>query len=79
MKQASVCKWDLEFQFKEEIQVKEFFRILMEQENLIYDFSCETGLTDSSQLHTVTISGSWANNLSAIAKILETVDYKGVN
>jgi len=75
MKRASVCEWTLQFQFKDEEQIKKFFSELMKVD-LLYDFSLEKELTDTSEIYIVEISSHWANNLISIAKILEEIDYK---
>jgi hypothetical protein len=75
MKKASVCEWTLNFQFKDEEQVRKFFSELIKSD-FVYDFSLEKGLTETGEIYTVEISSLWAANLTHIAKILETVDYK---
>ena len=75
MKRASVCEWTLQFQFKDEEQIKKFFSELMKAD-VLYDFSLEKELTDMSEIYTVEISSTWAHNLISIAKILEEIDHK---
>jgi hypothetical protein len=72
---ASICTWELEFYFRKEEQIREFITLLM-KEDILYDFEYEKTLQETSTLHYIRISGCWANNLVAVAKLADSVDYK---
>jgi hypothetical protein len=72
---ASICTWELEFHFRKEEQIREFIALLM-KEDVLYDFEYEKTFDETSTLHYIRISGSWANNLVAVAKLADKVDYK---
>jgi len=72
---ASICTWELEFHFRCEEQIRNFISLLM-KEDVLYDFEYEKMLDETSTLHYIRISGSWANNLVAVSKIADSVDYK---
>jgi hypothetical protein len=71
----SICTWELELYFRKEEQIREFISLLL-KEDVLYDFEYEKILDEASTLHYVRISGSWANNLVAVAKLADRVDYK---
>ena len=71
---ASICTWELHFHFRCEEQIRNFIALLMKED--LYDFEYEKMLDETSTLHYIRISGSWANNLVAIAKLADKVDYK---
>lgn len=73
---ADICHWHLEFSFYDKEKVIEFLRLLLEKD-IDFPFSYEMVLTETRTKHVVTIEDmSWANNLTAVAKILEKVDYR---
>jgi hypothetical protein len=72
---ASICTWELEFHFRKEEQIREFIALLM-KEDVLYDFEYEKTFDETSTLYHIRISGSWANNLVAVAKLADKVDYK---
>jgi hypothetical protein len=72
---ASICTWELEFHFRKEEQIREFIALLM-KEDVLYDFEYEKTFDETSTLHYIRISGSWASNLVAVAKLADRVDYK---
>jgi hypothetical protein len=72
---ASICTWELEFHFRKEEQIREFIALLM-KEDVLYNFEYEKTFDETSTLHYIRISGSWANNLVAVAKLADSVDYK---
>lgn len=53
------------------------------KEDVLYDirflFEYEKTLNQTSTLYYIRISGSWANNLVAVAKLADRVDYKHDN
>jgi hypothetical protein len=72
---ASICTWELEFHFRKEEQIREFIALLM-KEDVLYNFEYEQTFDETSTLYYIRISGSWANNLVAVAKLADKVDYK---
>jgi hypothetical protein len=72
---ASICTWELEFYFRDNTQIREFVKLLMEDE-IDFDFEYEKVLDETSELHYITVKGSWANNLVRVAKMAKKVDYK---
>jgi hypothetical protein len=72
---ASICTWELELHFRKEEQIREFIALLM-KEDVLYDFEYEKTFDETSTLHYIRIRGSWANNLVAVAKLADSVDYK---
>jgi len=73
---TDICKWHLEFSFKEKERVVEFLRILMDQD-IDFPFSYQTVFDETVERHVVMIDDmSWAGNLTTAAKILEGVDFK---
>ena len=72
---ASICTWELEFYFRDNQQIREFVKLLMEDE-IDFDFEYEKVLDETSELHYITVKGSWANNLVRVAKMAKKVDYK---
>ena len=72
---ASICTWELEFYFRDNTQIREFVKLLMEDE-IDFDFEYEKVLGETSELHYITVKGSWANNLVRVAKMAKKVDYK---
>ena len=72
---ASICTWELEFYFRDNTQIREFVKLLMEDE-IDFDFEYEKVLDKTSELHYITVKGSWANNLVRVAKMATKVDYK---
>ena len=71
---ASICTWTLEFYFLDNDQTRKFIKLLMEDE-ISFNFEYERVLEDTRELHYITISGSWANNLVRISEMLKEVDY----
>jgi hypothetical protein len=41
-----------------------------------FNFEYEKVLEETCELHYITISGSWANNLARISEMLKEVDYQ---
>jgi len=76
---ASICTWELEFYFRDKDQIRRFVKLLMKDE-IDFDFEYEKVLDETSELHYITVKGSWANNLVRVAKIAAKiaakVDYK---
>ena len=72
---ASICTWELEFYFRDNQQIREFVKLLMEDE-MDFDFEYEKVLDETSELHYITVKGSWANNLVRVAEMAKKVDYK---
>jgi len=72
---ASICTWELEFYFRDKDQIRKFVKLLMKDE-IDFDFEYEKVLDDLSELHYITVKGSWANNLVRVAKLAAKVDYK---
>jgi len=72
---ASICTWELEFYFRDNTQIREFVKLLMEDE-IDFDFEYEKVLDETSELHYITVKGSWANNLVRVAEMAKKVDYK---
>ena len=72
---ASICTWELEFHFRDKDQICEFVKLLMKDE-IDFDFEYEKVLDQTSKLHYIKVSGSWANNLVRVAKMAKKVDYK---
>ena len=72
---ASICTWELEFYFRDNRQIREFVKLLMEDE-IDFGFEYEKVLDEFSELHYITVKGSWANNLVRVAKMAKKVDYK---
>ena len=72
---ASICTWELEFHFRDNRQIREFVKLLMEDE-IDFDFEYDKLLDETSELHNITVKGSWANNLVRVAKMAKKVDYK---
>jgi len=72
---ASICTWELEFYFRDNQQIREFVKLLMEDE-IDFDFEYEKVLDETSELHYITVKGSWANNLVRVAEMAKKVDYK---
>ena len=71
----SICKWTLTFQFKDKEQIKNFIDELM-YEHVDFSFEFSPVMTETSIIYEMTVSCSWAKNLSTVAAILEKVDYK---
>lgn len=72
---ASICNWELEFYFLEKTQVRNFIKKLM-KEKIDFNFDYWRECNNEDRLvHFVSVRGSWANNLTRISQILETVDY----
>lgn len=71
---ASLCQWELTFSFLDKLQVNKFIELLLEDE-IDFDFQYDHEFCDNVHTHTVTVTGSWANNLTRISKMLEKVDY----
>jgi len=46
------------------------------KDEIDFDFEYEKVLEEISELHYITVKGSWANNLVRVAKIANKVDYK---
>jgi desulfoferrodoxin (superoxide reductase-like protein) len=74
---ASVCNWELEFYFRDEVQIRNFLKLLMEDE-ILFDFNTEKVLDNTDTLYYVNIKGTWANNLVRVAQLLSEVDYEMV-
>lgn len=72
---ASICTWELEFYFRDKDQIRRFIKLLMNDE-VDFDFEYEKVLDETSELHYITVKGSWANNLVRVAKMAKKVDYK---
>jgi hypothetical protein len=72
---ASICTWELEFHFRDVLQVRKFIKLLME-DDIDFNFEYEKVLDETGELHYITISGSWANNLVRISQMLMEVDYQ---
>jgi len=72
---ASVCNWELEFHFRDEVQIRNFFKLLIDDE-ILFDFTIEKVLDNTDTLYYITIKGTWANNLVRVAQLLSDVDYK---
>lgn len=72
---ASICTWELEFYFRDNTQIREFVKLLMEDE-IDFDFEYEKVFGENGELHYITVKGSWANNLVRVAKMAKKVDYK---
>jgi hypothetical protein len=45
------------------------------EDEISFNFEYERVLEDTRELHYITISGSWANNLVRISEMLKEVDY----
>ena len=77
---ASICEWNLTFRFYDKSQCTRFISQWMETEctgadNIKYQVIKGDSLTLDE--HWIKIEeGTWANNLTTIAKLLEEVDYK---
>ena len=76
---ASVCAWNLEFRFYDKSQCVKFIEKYMELDvtgslNLKYEKILDDSLTIDEYWITIE-DGCWAHNLTAIAKILEDVDF----
>ena len=72
---ASICTWELEFYFRDKAQIRRFVELLM-VDAVDFDFEYEKVLDETSELHYITVKGSWANNLVRVAKMAKKVDYK---
>ena len=72
---ASICTWELEFYFRDNQQIREFVKLLMEDE-IDFNFEYEKVFVEIGELHYITVKGSWANNLVRVAKMAKKVDYK---
>ena len=72
---ASICAWELEFYYRDKDQIRKFVELLMADE-VDFDFEYEKRLDNTHELHYITVSGSWANNLVRVSKMAEKVDYK---
>lgn len=72
---ASICTWELEFYFRDNQQIREFVKLLMEDE-IDFNFEYEKVFGEIGELHYITVKGSWANNLVRVAKMAKKVDYK---
>ena len=72
---ASVCSWTLELSFLTDEQARAFMQQLIQYE-VLFDFEYVTTLSEHLTHYVITVQGSWANNLIAIAQMAETVDYK---
>lgn len=74
---ASICHWELEFEFITKEQCQKFINLYMELE-IPVSFSYTTSMGDSgtSDRHIILVeNGIWANNLKILAEILDKVDY----
>lgn len=72
---ASICTWELEFYFRDNNQIREFIKLLVDDE-VDFDFEYEKVLGEIGEQHYITVKGSWANNLVRVAQMADTVDYK---
>jgi hypothetical protein len=75
---ASVCTWELTFSFLCKKQVDKFIRLLLKDCVDMYTITFEvwSDYKDNRDNHYVTVSSSWAHNITRVAKMLEKVDYK---
>ena len=71
---ASVCEWELSFNFKTKEQCQNFINALM-KETITYDFEFKDVSEYPKTLYLVVVTSSWAHNLVHVAKLLEEVDY----
>jgi hypothetical protein len=79
---ASICHWELYFEFLDKNQCTQFIAKFMEADQLCkIQYYVEGGDSLRPDKHCIHIEdGAWANNLTIIAKLLEEVDYKdGIN
>lgn len=72
---ASICQWELEFYFRDKNQIRKFVELLFKDE-VDFDFEYEKRLDATSELLYITVRGCWANNLTRVAKMAESVDYQ---
>jgi hypothetical protein len=75
---ASICNWELYFEFLDKNQCTRFIAKFMDLDQLCkIQYYVESGDSLNPDKHCVHIEdGCWAYNLTTIAKILEEVDYK---
>ena len=72
---ASICTWELNFSFRTKTQICQFVELLLEDEvDFCFEYRKESD--ETSELHYITVKGSWANNLVRVAKMAEKADYK---
>jgi hypothetical protein len=71
---ASICTWKLEFYFRDKKQIKKFITLLMADE-IDFAFEYEKVMDDFHELHYITVSSSFANNLVRVSKMAKKVDY----
>jgi hypothetical protein len=72
---ASICNWELNFSFRTKAQICQFVELLLEDEVDFY-FEYRKELDETSELHLITVTGCWANNLVRVSKMAEEADYK---
>lgn len=72
---ASICQWELEFYFRDKNQIRKFVELLFKDE-VDFDFEYDKRLDATSELLYITVRGRWANNLTRVAKMAESVDYQ---
>ena len=73
----SVCAWELKFSFATEKQTKEFIKLLLDSD-LDLNFEYYTYQEDTKRNYAVCITGNWADTLTEVSHLLETVDHEGV-
>ena len=74
---ASICEWELSFRFLTKEQCNRFIIEYLKEEipvNFAYEEIAGDGKTPTQFVVSIEAS-SWANNLSRVAEILESVDY----
>jgi hypothetical protein len=74
---ASICTWALTFQFLTKEQCSRFIAEYLKEEIPInFGYKQISGDSKTATVHVVEIqTSSWANNLTRVAEILESVDY----
>lgn len=76
---ASICNWNLEFRFLTREQCIKFINLYLNEfdyaDNIQYKMICGDSLTANQYWVTIEES-AWANNLTAVGKLLEKCDYQ---
>lgn len=73
----SVCAWELKFSFTTEKQTKNFIKLLLDS-GLDLNFEYYTDFVDTKRHYAVCVTGNWADTLTEVSRLLETVDHEGV-
>lgn len=73
----SVCVWELKFSFTTEKQTKEFIKLLLDSD-IDLNFEYYTYQDDTKRIFAVCATGNWADTLTEVSRLLETVDHEGV-